>query len=224
VDGKVELLAGLPAERDLDLPKLIGVPQQSQPAAQVPLGFPSGLAFLPDGSLLAADGVAGSIYKIKGTGSAATIEPFAGIGVAAMISRFSTGEKDVPVDEGKPALQATLFFPIGLAVDPEGNVYVAEAGTANFSVLSSNYSSALQLDQGLLPRTTGRIRRIAAKDGTITTIAGPGTRYFDHPTTPEQALVLPTGLALSRTHGLAVLDLGANLVHVLPPEALTGGK
>ncbi|MDB5097311.1 MAG: repeat containing protein [Cyanobacteria bacterium RYN_339] len=224
IDGHVELVAGKPASRDFDLGALLAAGASPKAPEEVAFGFPSGMAFDKAGNLLVADTVAGRIYKISGIGTAsASMESIAGIGLAAMTQAGGDdGPKKLPNDEGKPAKDMSLFFPLGLALDDVGNIYVAEAGTTNLPLLASNFGGVQKLDANLFPLVPGRVRRISAKDGTVSTVAGPGSRYFDHPTRPEEALVAPSGLALSRKHGLAITDTGANLVHVLPPSALTG--
>jgi len=222
-NNSVTLLAGQPAaSRDVGLTALLGIPPGPQPATGIPLGFPAGIVFDKAGNLLLADGMAGRIYKVSGIdGTAPTIEVLAGRGIAAMTGDVANGVTTAPQDDGKPATEATFYIPLGLAFDPDGNLYVSEAGTAQLGVLASNYASLQTVDLSLFPKVGGRVRKISAKDGTITTVAGLGSRNFGHPTSPEDALLVPSGLAYDPRHGLAVMDTGANLVHVLPPEALT---
>jgi len=84
-------------------------------------------------------------------------------------------------DEGRPALASGLVTPNGLAVDNAGNIYVSES-------------------------YRGRVRRVDAATGTVTTVAG--------------GLNNPSGLTLDSAGNLYIADLG-NL-RVLKAAAETG--
>jgi RHS repeat-associated protein len=101
------------------------------PATQAALGSPIGIAVAPDGSVYIADNYLSRIRRVRTDG---IIENFAGTGVFS-----STGD-------GGPALSATIAGPQGLAIGPDGSVYVAEGY---------------------------RVRRITP-DGYISTVAGTG--------------------------------------------------
>ncbi|MDW5597765.1 hypothetical protein VSS74_25660 [Conexibacter stalactiti] len=101
------------------------------------LEAPKDIAVGPDGSLYIADSGNGRIRKISSDGL--TITTFAGGGACG----------DATCGDGGPATDAQLVSPTGVAVGPDGSVYVADSGGR-------------------------RIRKIAA-GGTITTVAGTGT-------------------------------------------------
>ena len=94
--------------------------------------------------------------------------------------------------DGGPGPQAQLSFPFGdqdlefghIAVDPQGNVYIADKGNH-------------------------RIRRLAV-NGTISTIAGTGTRGFsgDGGLATQAQLSFPCGLAADRFGNLFLTDQG----------------
>jgi hypothetical protein len=225
VDGKVELVAGKPVEgRDINVASAFTLITGSQPAETVPLAFPAGLCFEASGDLLLCDSAAGQIYRVKGLATGApTLTSIAGVGMAALTSKVG-GASESPNDEGVQAKDALMYFPMGLAVDPEGNIYVSEGGTANFPELLRNFGGKLPLDANLFPRVGSRVRKISAKDGTISTVAGPGSPYFANPKSLEDSLVLATGLAIDSKHRLAIMDSGSNIVRILPPSAITGAK
>jgi sugar lactone lactonase YvrE len=100
-------------------------------AAQAQFNYPSGLAFLPDGSLLVADSWNHRLRRIDAQGQVTT---WAGTGSPGLT-------------EG-PRLTARLYAPDGVAVGPDGAVYVAD--TFNH-----------------------RVRRILP-DGTVQSVAGDG--------------------------------------------------
>src|SRR5262249_35342618 len=92
------------------------------PATQAILITPSGIAVAPDGSLYIADK---QHDRIRRVGSDGIIPPLAGPG-----SNGSSG------DDG-PATQATLTFPSGIAVAPDGGVYVADTNNSRIRWLGS---------------------------------------------------------------------------------------
>src|ERR1700722_9381244 len=92
-----------------------------------------GLATDGSGNLYIADAGDHRVRKVAANG---VIETIAGTGILG----FS--------GDGGPAAQARLNSPYGLALDPQGNLYIADLGNA-------------------------RVRRVAP-DGTITTVAGGG--------------------------------------------------
>jgi DNA-binding beta-propeller fold protein YncE len=57
--------------------------------------------------------------------------------------------------------------------------------------------------------------RVERATGTITTICGPEGKWFTNPDA-EDALVVPTSVAIAPDGRLVIVDTGANLVRVLP--------
>jgi glucose/arabinose dehydrogenase len=106
-------------------------------ATAAQLNQPHGVAVGPDGSLYIADS---NTFRIRRVAPDGTITTVAGTGVFG----FS--------GEGGPATAAQLNTPYGVAVGPDGSLYIAD---------SNNF----------------RIRRVAP-DGTITTVAGTGVSGF----------------------------------------------
>lgn len=99
-------------------------------AAQARLNNPSGLAVGPDGSLYIADTFSGLIRRVSPTGVITTV---AGGGYQG---------------DGGPATQAYLSGPQGVAIGPDGSLYIADTGE-------------------------NKVRRVAP-NGIISTIAGVG--------------------------------------------------
>jgi sugar lactone lactonase YvrE len=96
---------------------------------------PSGVAFGPDGSLYIADTYNSRIRQVGADG---IITTFAGGGTAS--------------GDGELATNATLGYPSGVAVGPDGSLYFADAGTSY-------------------------VRRVGL-DGIIMTVAGTGTAGY----------------------------------------------
>jgi uncharacterized protein (TIGR03437 family) len=159
-------------------------------------GIQTGVGPIPGGKLNAADSVtvdaAGNIYssgannivKIDSSGNHTTI--------AGGVLGFSG-------DDG-PAKSAALKAPSGIAVDPAGNLYFADAGN-------------------------NRIRKID-KAGVITTIAGLGTAGFSGdggPATRAQihlAGAAFAGLSLDTAGNLYFADWGNNRIRMINPAGM----
>jgi sugar lactone lactonase YvrE len=143
-------------------------------ASASPLVRPLALAIGPAGEIYIAEG--NRIREVKKDGRITT---FAGTGAAG-----NGGD-------GGPAAQAQLNVPQGLAVDSEGNVFIAD--TLN-----------------------NRVRRVNP-DGTIATVAGAGDAGYAGDGKPgrEAKLNLPTGLAIGLSDTLFIADTGNNVVRQL---------
>ncbi len=137
------------------------------PATSASLNEPAALALDSKGSLYIADQSNNRIRKIElKTGLITTV---AGTGEAAYSG------------DGQPAIEACLAGPSGLAIDPDGHLYIAD--TFN-----------------------GRIRRVDAETGLITTVAGDGGEYR------YQGLANEFSTSLSRPYGIAVNSEGHLLI------------
>ena len=98
--------------------------------------------------------------------------------------------------DGQPARQAGLTGPSGLALDTDGNLYIADT----FS---------------------GRIRRVDAATGLIGTIAGDGTeyRYQGVPNEFSTGLARPAGIALAADGTLYLTDSDNHLIRKWNPRS-----
>jgi sugar lactone lactonase YvrE len=110
------------------------------PAIQASLRSPNGLALGADGSLYIADTSNHCIRRVSPSGLISTI--------AGLCGPFNGGFSG----DGGLATQARLNSPYGIAIDSEGNLYVAD-------------------------HNNQRIRRIGT-EGIITTVVGNGTRGY----------------------------------------------
>lgn len=139
------------------------------PAAGARLHFPSAVAVDGKGRLYIADTMNHRIRKVDlGTGTITTV---AGTGQ----HRFS--------GEGGPAGAAALNEPSALAVDAEGNLYIAD-------------------------QSNNRVRRVEAASGVIRTIAGTGQAGYTGDGMPavESGLAGPSGLAFGPDGALYIAD------------------
>ena len=103
-------------------------------------------------------------------------------GKAVIATVAGTGEPDFKGDGGA-ALTAGLSNPRGIAVDAAGNVYISDS-------------------------TNNRVRKIDAATGTITTVAGNGTRDYsgDGGSAVKASIAFPMGLTVDREGHLYIAD------------------
>ncbi|MBI4384304.1 MAG: SMP-30/gluconolactonase/LRE family protein [Nitrospinae bacterium] len=91
--------------------------------------------------------------------------------------------------DGGPALKASLNFPAGLAVDRQGNIFIAD-------------------------RNNHRVRKVDRREGIITTVAGNGTAGWGGDDGPATAASLnfPSAVALDRAGDLYISDRSNNRI------------
>jgi sugar lactone lactonase YvrE len=91
--------------------------------------------------------------------------------------------------DGVPAISTSLFDPLGVAADTSGNIYIAD--TQNF-----------------------RIRMVTKSTGTITTVAGDGTRRYkgDGGLATSTGLGFPTGVAVDASGNIYIADEGTDRI------------
>jgi NHL repeat len=133
----------------------------------------TGIALAPDGSVFVADGGASCVRVLRPDGSVAT--------VAGGLARGYDGD-------GGPAEWALLDYPQGLAVDEDGNLFIADS-------------------------RAHVVRKVDAA-GTIETVAGTGEAGFDGDDGPAAAAALrePEGVFASESGELFISDTGNNRV------------
>ncbi len=151
--------------------------------------------------------------------------------------------------DGGPAVNASLNFPAGIAVDAAGNVYIADArnsrvrkvsggiittvagnGKAGFSgdggsatLASLNGPLRLAIDSAgslyIADGSNNRVRKVSG--GTITTVAGNGVAGYsgDGGIATSAALNAPEGIALDAAGNLYIAELGNHRI-----REVSGGK
>ena len=156
-------------------------------AAQAALNGPSGLAIARNGDLYIADTLNNRVRMVEqATGMIRTI---AGTG---------TGGDPSFVGDGGPATAAHLLTPVGVALAPNGDVYIADTGH-------------------------NRIRRVTAATGIISTVAGdglPGVVGDGGPATLAR-LAAPMGIAVvpaGKTVTIYIADSLNGRVRVIDPD------
>ncbi len=148
-------------------------------ATNTPLFRPASVAILPTtGELLISESFYHRIRKVRSNGFLTTI---AGTGVITNAQGSNLG------DNG-PATSATLNNPEGIAVNMNGEVFIADRGN-------------------------GRVRKVGL-DGVITTIAGTGTEGFIGDNGPATSAQLGSikGLAIDGVGDLFIADFSGHCI------------
>lgn len=143
--------------------------KDNHPAITASLALPKGLAMDPEGNLLLSDSHHFRVRKVdKASG---LIQAFVGRG-----TNRHTGD-------GGPATSADAQNPSALAVDPDGNVFIVQAGD-------------------------DRVRRVDARTKFISTVAGTGSPGFGGDGGPAATgrLYGPMGVAVDRKGNVFIAD------------------
>ncbi len=150
------------------------------PAAQAQLDYPNDVAISPDGSLYISDS---RNYRIRRVSSDGIITTVTGNGAAGYSG------------DGGPATQAQLIGPTGVAVGPDGSLYIAEC---QYTSEGSMYGSWVN----------NRIRRVGT-DGIITTVAGvgPGGYGGDGGPAAQALLNRPEGVAVGADGTIYIAEM-----------------
>jgi uncharacterized protein (TIGR03437 family) len=181
------------------------------------LNNPAAIALAVDGTVYIADTDNNRIRKLSG-GILSTV---AGDGLA----RFS--------GDGGPALTASLNSPFGLAIDPTGNLYVADtgnnrirkitpdglistaAGNGTTAILNGPAGVAVDAAGALYIADTEnhRVRKVTAA-GVASVLAGTGTAGATGDNGPAASALLnrPTAVALDAAGAIYISDTGNNRV------------
>ncbi len=155
----------------------------NNPATSASLFSPTGVAVDSAGNLYIADTGNSRVRKLS-NGVITTVAGTGGYGFSG--------------DNGL-ATSAQLYNPEGIAVDPAGDLYIADT-----------------LDS--------RIRKVS--NGVITTVGGNGTYGFSGDNAPATSSQLsrPTGVAVDSAGNVYVADRDNNRIRVLTPAAVTDRK
>lgn len=151
------------------------------PAVAASINTPAGVAVDAAGSLYIADLNNHRVRKVAPSGTITTV---AGNGTAG-----SSGD-------GGPATSAQLDLPTGVAVDAEGNVYIADIGG-------------------------NRVRKVD-QSGTITTVAGNGTGGYagDGGVATSAKLYSPYGVAVDGAGSLYIADTNNDRVRKMDQSGI----
>jgi hypothetical protein len=176
--GNVNVFAGLVVSNS---PRC-GYTGDGGPATSAELYQPYGVAVDKKGSIYIADYSEHVIRKV----TAGVINTIAGIGGLAGYS-----------GDGGPATNALLNGPVAVAVDPAGNVFIAD------------YNNS-------------RVREISAATGIITTVAGTGNSTFSGDgLATSNSVYAPQGVAVDANDNLFISDYNERVRWVSPNGIMT---
>ncbi len=148
--------------------------------------YPSGVAVGPDGSIYISDITNNRVVRVIPDGPNSQYDWTLAASVTTVAGNGNPCNPNFEVcysGDGGPATQAQLSYPSGLAVGPDGSIYIADTNN-------------------------NRIRRVGT-DGIISTVAGSGYGYpaFDDGLPATQAqLNRPTGVALGSDGSIYIAD------------------
>ena len=164
------------------------------PAASALLNWPTGLALDVDGNLYIADEYNNRIRRVDTSGIITTV---AGMRRPPLeVGEEEAEDEDEDVGDDGPATSALLNRPTGVAVDGEGNLYIAD-------------------------RLNHRVRKVDA-EGIITTIAGMADEGFSGDGGPATGAQLdqPSGVAVDGDGYIFIADRGNNRVRQINPDGV----
>jgi sugar lactone lactonase YvrE len=188
--------------------------------------YPTGVTVDSDGIIFVADQGSHTIRKILPDRSVLTV---AGDG--------TQGYKDGPV------LQARFHSPTNLLFDPDGNLYVADAGNHAVRMITAagqvvtvaggrlpgyregraadarfHWPTGLAMDSNgdlyVSDSNNSRIRKVTAK-GMVSTLAGTGVPGYSDGPAGGARFNYPTGLAMDRAGNLYVADSANHLIRTI---------
>ena len=172
------------------------------PATEALLNWPADVALDGDGELYIADEYNNRIRKVDAEGTITTV---AGMKRPTLeVGEEEEEEDDENVGDHGPATSALLNRPSGVALDEEGNLYIAD-------------------------RNHQRIRKVNA-EGIITTIAGMADEGFSGDEGPATSAQLdrPGGVAVDEGGYVFIADTGNNRIRQIDPDGvittLAGGE
>ncbi|MDP6779864.1 MAG: FG-GAP-like repeat-containing protein [Candidatus Latescibacteria bacterium] len=147
------------------------------PVALAGIADPRGLALLPEGDLIVGEQSGHTVRRL--VVATDTIEAFAGRGISGFGGDL------------RPAVNANLILPVGVAADRGGNVWIAD-------------------------QFNNRIRKVGT-DGIITTVAGNGEAGYsgDNVSATKTGLSQPQGVAADSLGRIYIADTGNNRIRLV---------
>lgn len=192
--GTITTVAGLPCSNQIYMQPPCGA--DGTTATRTFFGGPLGLAVDSTGNLLVADGGDGSrqrISRVAADGSIVTV-----VGSCGGLPMLDSPDCQMPLlGDGGPAISAYLAVPSGVAVDPVGNLFIADY-------------------------PNDRIRKVSP-DGIITTLAGNGTFGSGGDGGPAaSAQMAPYRLTLDGAGNLFLFDVPNRSIRKISPDGIIG--
>jgi sugar lactone lactonase YvrE len=211
-DGKVEVIAGTWEKPGFD--------GDGGPAALAHLDTPTGLTFDQAGDLYFSDSHNLCVRKIELARPDRPISLVAGRERVDFLNGLNAALAAGPIpntnQDGKSALEVSLFGPAGICFDAAGSLYVSELGTSKLASFGGASGIPAELFASL-PQAGTRIRRITA--GKIYTVAGDGTKVLNDPATDE-SMLYPFMMLFDAQGRLILADTALDQIKLLKPDVL----
>jgi sugar lactone lactonase YvrE len=205
------------------------------PATSAALNSPYGVATDSEGNIYIADTQENRVRKVAK-------------GITTIVA--GTGGQGFSGDRG-PAVSAELNWPMGVAVDAAGNIYIADTGNHRIRIITNGViataagdgaegytgdnvsatSTALFYPQGVAVDSAGtfyiadegnnRVRKVA--NGVITTVAGNGEKGFggDNGPATMAELYFPSGIAVDAFGSIYIGDSFNNRIRRITRGVIT---
>jgi len=156
-------------------------PGDGGPATEAWLSEPTGVALGRDGSLYIADF---GLHRVRR------------VGLDGIITTVAGGWGNTELGDGGPATEALLLYPTGVAVGPDGSLYISQP-------------------------EENRVRRVGT-DGIITTVAGNGTYGYggDGGLAVQAQLNYPSGVAVGPDGGIYIADNDNHRIRRVGPDGI----
>ncbi|HSZ01673.1 MAG TPA: hypothetical protein VK788_19405 [Terriglobales bacterium] len=195
-----------------------GAIRDGSAATSAALVEPEAIAFDKSGNYYIADAAGNRIRKVSTSGTISTV---AGTGVSGYSG------------DGGKATSATLWYPLGVALDSSGNLYIADdfngvVRKVNTSGIISTFATNAGFS-GLGAMTTDSSNNLYVVDQTscvvwvispaavVNAIAGTGVCGYSGDGGPaiQAELNIPAGVAIDKHGNIAIADWGNNRVRVV---------
>lgn len=173
------------------------------PATSASLGGRLGLALKSANDLFIADADSGKIREVSG----GNINTVAGNGCFGYSLETSDCKMNASGGDGNPATSASLDGPLGVAVDGNGNFYIADTGNLRMRAVNTQ-GSAITL-AGVTIQPTD----IETLAGTGLTVSGDGFPGVD------ASLNSPQGMTTDGMGNVFIADTDDNLIRVIDTQA-----
>lgn len=192
------------------------------PGPKATLNSPSGVAADPSGNVYIADQWNLRVRKLDTSGNISTVAGNGGFSYSG---------------DGGAAARAQLNQPQAIAIDPAGNLYIADSRNAVVRKIATDHTistlpgTSLKDPLGVAADSAGNVYvsdyignvvKKIAPDGTVSTIAGNGTGGFagDGGAAASAQLYAPAGLAVDAANNLYIADFANNRVRQVSPAGI----
>lgn len=160
------------------------------PATSATLSIPASVALDPSGNLYIADTGHHRVRKVSSDGTITTVA--------------GNGSASGALGDGGPATSATLSLPAGIALDAQGNLFIADSGHARIRMVTS----------GIISTVAGNGTTAYSGDGGVATLAAVGNDLL----VEFQNIYVPEGLAVDASGAIYIADAVHGRLRLVTPD------